>query len=303
MVQRHFDLEVWQPKKHYSADITVLTTYQQDFEPMAWFRPLEHAGHRVVVDHLFDSDVDTPSRRIHNRKLDLRSGHWMWYRTALLTSHYNYNNYQPQRAYTHDFLCLMNKTRDHRDQVMRDLALELKTARWSYVERGHNIGDPNEHSTNVFWLYYMNPEWYNSTCWHFVVESWVRSDAWFRSPQYPNYRTEVSEKSYKPLAYYQPFITLGSVQTLKFLHSQGFETFDNLWSEHYDNIAVDQIRVDTVINQVKDLVRTFNRHWMGWDTVTQKKLVHNHARFFDLSTVRQRFDQEIIGDIMEFVSQ
>ncbi len=282
MVTPHFDLVPWQPNQHYNKSDVVLAGFVQDFDSNAWFRPLEQAGHRVILDHLFDSDVDTVSYRINPDKLDLRSPHWMWYRTALLAAHYHYDQYRPNRSYTHDFLCLMNKVRDHRDRVMQDLAPELHTARWSYVDRNINIGDAMERATEVFWEYYMNPQWYDSTCWHLVVESYVRGDPWFLSPQFPNYKTEISEKSYKPLAYFQPFVVLGSVETLRFLRSQGFETFDNLWSEQYDTVTSDAARVDTVIQHVKDIVKTYNRHWTGWDTLTEQKMQHNHARFFDL---------------------
>lgn len=302
LVDPYFEITVWEPGTKYSPADTVLTTYQQDFLETPWFYKLEQQGNPVVVDHLFDSDVDSHSIRLSERKLELRSPHWMWYRTAILAAHHHYDQYRPQRSYTHDFLCLMNKIRDHRDRVMTDLAAELETARWSYVDRGHDIGDPEERNGSIFWEYYMNPQWYNSTCWHLVVESWVRSDVWFRSPSWPNYKTEISEKSYKPLAFFQPMIVLGSVDTLKFLRSQGFETFDNLWSEQYDSIESDAKRVDTVLAQVREVVRTYNRHWSGWDSVTEQKLAHNHARFFDLATVKQRFDTEIMGTIREFLN-
>lgn len=302
LVERHFEMIEWDPNGQYRQDDTVLVYFTNDFDDNSWFRPLEQAGHKIVLDHLFDSDVDTVSYRIHPNKLDLRSPHWLWYRTALLASHFGYDQYQPQPNYSHDFLCLMNKVRDHRDRVMHELATELRTARWSYVDRGIEIGDPNERATPVFWEYYMNPQWYDSTCWHFVVESYVRGDSWFLSPTFPNYKTEISEKSYKPLAYYQPFVVLGSVDTLKFLHSQGFETFDNLWDESYDSITGDHVRVSAVLDHVRDVVKTYNKNWTGWDRFTTEKLHHNHQRFFDLDTVQHRFDQEIISDIMKFIS-
>lgn len=303
LVTPHFDLVEWQPDAKYHTSDTVLAYFVQEFNEDAWYRPLERAGHKVILDHLFDSDVDTKSYLISDHKLDLRSPHWMWYRTALLASHYNYDQYRPARHYEHDFLCLMNKVRDHRDRVMNELRSELTTARWSYVDRGIDIGDVNERATEVFWEYYMNPQWYDSTCWHFVVESYMRGDPWFASPQFPNYKTEISEKSYKPLAYYQPFVTLGSVDTLSFLRSQGFETFDNLWSEYYDTIPGDVDRANFVIQHVKDIVKIYNKKWKGWDSLTEEKLEHNHNRFFDMDTVKLRFVQEIIGDIMEFVEQ
>jgi len=301
-VEQHFEMVEYDAGTQYAPNTPVLATYQQDFVPDAWFRTLEQRGHPVIIDHLYDSDVDTKSFRINDRKLDLRSGHWMWYSSALHAQHSGYDQYRPQPCYTHDFLCLMNKIRDHRDRVAQDLAPQLQTARWSYVDRGQDIGDAQERATPVFWEFYMNPNWYDSTCWHFVVESYMRSDSWFAAPEYPNYRTEISEKSYKPLAYFQPFVVLGSNHTLAFLQSQGFETFDNLWSEHYDTVASDQERLSTVFDLVRDIVQTYNRHWGTWDVVTQEKISHNHARFFDLDLVHQRFDAEIIGDIKEFLS-
>ena len=301
LVEQRFEMIEWQPDIVYQDDDIVLATFQQDFVPDAWFRPMERQGHRVIIDHLYDSDVDTPSLRLAPHKLELRSGNWMWYRTALLAAHFGYDQYRPSRAYTHDFLCLMNKIRDHRDRVMRDLGGELTHARWSYVDRGREIGDANERATPVFWEYYMNPQWYDSTCWHLVVESWMRGDAWFRNQTHPNYKTEISEKSYKPLAYFQPFIIIGSVGTLAFLRRQGFETFDHLWSEQYDVIQSDHARLEAVLMQVKEVVKTYNRYSPAWDRVTEKKLQHNHERFFDLDLVRQKFDDEIMGDLQEFV--
>lgn len=302
LVDVHFELVPWVPGTDTSTITAVLTTYQEDFLEHAWFRPWEQAGVPVIVDHLLDSDVDTVSFRLHDRKLDLRSGHWMWYKHSIMGSHFGYDQYRPKRNYTHDFLCLMNKMRDHRDRVMQDLAPELAHARWSYVDRGRQMNDPSEKNSPVFWLFYFNPEWYNTTCWHFVVESYMRSDRYFESPTYPNYRTEISEKSYKPLAHFQPMVVLGSVDTLKFLHSQGFETFSNLWPETYDSVASDSERLTTVFDLVRDITQTYNRHWGSWDSTTEQKLQHNHERFFDLATVRKRFEQEIIGDIREFLS-
>ena len=302
LVVEHFDLVEYDPVSTYSRDYSVLTVYQQDFEAEPWYRHLEQAGHKIVLDHLFDSDTATASFKMHDTKLDLRSPHWMWYHTAILAAHNGYDAMRFEPAYRWDFLCLMNKQRDHRDRVMHELAQPLESARWSYVDRGREIGDCEERATPVFWEYYNNPDWYNSTCWSLVVESYMRSDAWFRAPEYPNYRTEISEKSYKPMAYYHPAVVCGSVDTLKFLRSQGFETWDNLWDESYDGVPEDAARCDTVLNLVRDVVKTYNRDWGRWDLTTQLKLEHNHARFFDLDLVRRRFRDEIIADVLEFIS-
>lgn len=302
LVERWFDMVQYDPAETYQTSDAVMPTFIQAFRSEAWFRPLEQAGHRVVIDHLLDSDVDTGSRRLASNTLEIRNPNWMWINTALRDIAVGYDRYQPDRAYTHDFLCLMHKQRYHRDRVMQDLASELETARWSYVEKNKFIGDPQERATSVFWEFYMNPQWYDSTCWHLVVESWMRGDAYFFNPEHPNYKTEVSEKIYKPLAWFQPFVVVGSVDTLAFLRRQGFETFDNLWSESYDTITNDHTRLDFVIDHVKDIVKTYNRCSTGWDQLTQDKLSHNHARFYDVTAITRTFDEEIMRDIQEFLA-
>ena len=302
LVELHYDMVEFDPAVSYDRTDFVVSTFQQDFLIDPWYRPLEDAGHSIVIDHLWDSDVECGSFLLHNTKLDLRCKNWVWYHTALLADQNGYSQYLPKIDYTHDFLCLMNKIRDHRDAVASDLAPQLAHARWSYVDRGRLIQDDQERATPVFWEFYMNPQWYNSTCWSLVVESYMRSDWYFASPGGKSYQTEISEKSYKPLADWHPMIVCGSVNTLKFLHAQGFETFDNLWSEAYDAVPSDQARQQAVFDLVRDVVKTHNRQSQGWDKLTQQKLAHNKARFFDLEYIKKQFAEEIINDIEEFLS-
>ena len=237
---QYFDLEEYNPNERYSPhEYTVLTAYQTTFDSNPWWKSLQESGLKVIVDHLFDSDVDTTHRLLSDNMLELRSGNWMWYRTALLQAQAGYSTYKPEKNVTHTFLMLMNKIRDHRDWAQRDLAPLLPNARWSYVDRGIDLGDDRERSTPVFWEYYMHPDWYNSTAFSVVVESWQRTMPWVRNPEVPNYRTEVSEKIFKPLAYFHPFVCIGSEGTCRYLQRAGFETFGNLWDESYDNILDD----------------------------------------------------------------
>jgi hypothetical protein len=199
----------------------------------------------------------------------------------------------------------MHMIRDHRDRAIQTLAPVLDQALYSYVGRGRRL--PNDIDPtiplSVYWIYYFNPDWYNSTDFSVVVESYMRSDYWIPSegPGPIMYRTEVSEKIFKPLAYQHPFVVFGSVDTLKYLKREGFETFSNLWDESYDAIDNDAVRHAAVSERVIQIVNDvdFNQ---GFDALTQEKLAHNHARFFDTSMVEKRFVDEIIGDVLRFLS-
>lgn len=301
LVLLHFDLVQYESDRQYNpADTVILTTFWRAKNPdTAWYRDFQQAGFRIVVDHLYDSDVDTTSRLLDPLMLELRCGNWLWYNSALASQQFGYDQYQPQRDVKYSFIMLMNKAREHKDRVARDLAPLLSHARWSYVERGRDIGDPGENDPSKIWHLYMAPEWYDTAAFSVVVESWMRTDRWVETPRHPNYRTEVSEKIFKPIAYYHPFVCYGSEGTCRYLQREGFETFSNLWSEHYDTILNDNERFEAVTPVVFEAVK--NHSQAQYDTETQQKLQHNKHHYFDTALIQQRFQTEIIDVIQEFL--
>lgn len=75
----------------------------------------------------------------------------------------------------------------------------------------------------------------------------------------------ISEKTLRPLYLQKPFITVGPPKFLEYLHSCGFETFSDFWSEDYDNIEDPQERfisctqtinyvLSLPLNQIKSMV-------------------------------------------------
>lgn len=64
----------------------------------------------------------------------------------------------------------------------------------------------------------------------------------------------LSEKIFKPILSYQPFIVFGPFGYLCRLKSYGFKTFSNFWDESYDNIEDSKER----LNALLDLVRSLN---------------------------------------------
>jgi hypothetical protein len=132
----------------------------------------------------------------------------------------------------------------------------LEQGLYSYAERGRMLPNDFDREQQGYWLYYFNPEWYNTTCFSVVIESYMRSMSWHRNPEVPNYKTEISEKSFKPMAYRHPFITFGSVDTMKYLQREGFETFDNLWDESYDDEPDDSRRIEKIAQVLKHLEST-----------------------------------------------
>lgn len=306
VVEQFYDLVPYDPTQTYSpADSAVLTTHTSVLQTTPrWYTPLIDNGLKMIVDHLWDSDVDTPSV-VKDGHLILRNGNWVWVRECLWWAEMGYDQYRPQRDPKYTFFMPMNKTREHKDLVVQRLAPVLDTALYSYVERGKLLEGDCVHEPrpgHVFWEFYFNPWWYDSTVFSVVVESYMRTDAWTRNPVVPNYKTEVSEKIFKPMAFRHPFVTFGSFETLKYLQAQGFETWGNLWDESYDNIANDDQRHQAVSNLVMDIVKEYGTS-ANFDSLTEQKFEHNYRTFFDVPRMTKVFVDEIVGDIQKFLAQ
>ena len=305
LVKPYLKIEPWDQTQSYNpADTAILTTHVGALASVKWYQNFVDQGFRLVVDHLWDSDVDVPSK-IFDNTLILRNKNWIWYRESLYYKSAGYDQYQPRRNYRYKFLMPMHMIRDHRDLAIQTLAPVLDQALYSYVARGRRLPgdiDPSTQSS-VYWIYYFNPDWYDSTCFSVVVESYMRSDHWVPSegPGPIMYRTEVSEKIFKPLAYQHPFVVFGSVDTLKYLKREGFETFSNLWDESYDAIDNDADRHAAVSERVIQIVNEVDFS-LGLDALTQEKIAHNHARFFDTALIEKRFVDEIVGDVLRFLA-
>ena len=61
----------------------------------------------------------------------------------------------------------------------------------------------------------------------------------------------ISEKIWKPLYQFHPFIVVGRPHLLKYLKEIGFKTFDWLIDETYDTIEDNDIRMNAIITEIK----------------------------------------------------
>jgi hypothetical protein len=302
-IEKYFTLVEYNPAQTYSPNEYVLMVTYASMSRDQWYLPLAESGFKLIIDHLQDSDVERKST-VSDGVLTLRNPNWMWYWTSIEYLWCEYNNYIPNRQYKKAFLLLMNRIEWHRDQLINSIDNVLDQAVYSYVGRGITLDNDQWRNLGpniTRWISYTNLEWYNSTCFSVVAESWMRSLHWENSPR--SYKTEVSEKILKPLAFEHPFIVFGSVDTLAYLKSQGFTTFDNLFDESYDNIVDDVKRHQCATASVLSAVDLYKNNNLLIDKLTLEKLAHNRARFYDQETVVQRFRDEVIADMLEFIEK
>jgi hypothetical protein len=307
LVSQYFDIVEYSPGSTYSPATDLIGTFYAYKETTAqpWYAELEQAGHRIVVDHLWDSDVAlTPYTQ--GNQLIMHCPNWMWYLSCREFAHYGHESYVPNRNRGSAFLMLMNNPRWHRDAIIPMLHNAIDHAVYSYNSQGRHLDNDRPDSLSigakaVSWQRYMNPQWYDNTAFSVVVESYMRNTI------HPSgMRTEVSEKIFKPLAYWHPFVVAGSVDTLQYLKAQGFATFDNLFDESYDHILDDRIRLGTVCNTIDQITKEWQKYSSSptespeRSVETQKRVEHNHYHFFNHTYVDQQIIKEIIEPMLQY---
>lgn len=63
----------------------------------------------------------------------------------------------------------------------------------------------------------------------------------------------ITEKTYKPIAFKQPFILIAAPCSLRHVKNMGFKTFDRWWDESYDNIANHVTRFMKILDILKSI--------------------------------------------------
>jgi hypothetical protein len=146
------------------------------------------------------------------------------------------------------FICLNNKTRDHRDHLHNFLINNdlLRYFYFSYLQKKinfHEYGDFNKFYFSYFKdnnihfsshnlyknilnddLYTINfRDFFKKSFYYLITETTHSENIMF-----------ISEKTYKAFFHKIPFIIIGNPGSLKFLHQQGFKTFSPYIDESYD---------------------------------------------------------------------
>lgn len=242
-----------------------------------WVDPLNCQGYKIIVEHLWNSgpvDILTGSMLLTNRN-------WFWYSESLYYLSVGYDKYIPDKKYRKLALMPLWHSRPHKDMLYKKLTDMLDYLIYSYVEKGIDL--PNDQVTSQTRFNHFNPGWYDDTYFSIVAETRIDSEYFF-----------ISEKTFKPLAFYHPFVILGPQGILHYLRSIGFETYENVFDESYDNESDLESRLKKIVETIK------NYKQLPYDNIVQGKIKHNHDLFFNVDIVNERFRSEIIHPIFEY---
>jgi hypothetical protein len=290
---RHFNMVQHEPGQTYNKTDTFLVVNEAKLcYPNAsyWYRPFQQQGFKIVVDNLWEYKgqykVQFPPEDLPGTHV-AQCVNWFWYGESIWYKTDGTHNYIPNKQYKKLALMPINLDKPHRREMVIQFSEFLDSIIWSYASYGrtlHNDTDllPSGQPASR----HFNPEWYDDTYFSIVAES--KYEDW--------YDMFLTEKTFKPIAYYHPMVIMGQAGALAYLQSQGFETFSNLFDESYDS-EPDWVRR---VSKIKQAIKDFEP--VEYDQLTKQKLQHNHNLFFNTALVEQRIVDEVINPIYEYVS-
>ena len=109
---------------------------------------------------------------------------------------------------------------------------------------------------------------------HIVIETYI-SSMFF------------SEKTFKPIKYFQPFVMINAAGSLKKLKELGYRTFENYIDEGYDDIVNDQDRIEYAIKSAVEFMMQDNLPAILKDMFPILKHNHKILYYNSMNTLRR----------------
>jgi len=290
--QDYIDIEEFDPAKTYDKKHCVVIVDDRYYSEL--YLDIKSQGYRIIKDNTWDTGPNIKYQIVDN-ELTLCVTDWIWIYESTM---WRYNNYHLPREKTDPtkfFLLLMNLQRFNRDMLFTAVTNYLDDSLYSYVEKGIMLPDdkfiphPNHNATANDRFYV--PEWYSNTSFSLVSETQVSKELF------------VSEKIFKPLAYWHPFLVFGTPGTLNHIQKLGFKTFNHVIDESYDSELDTYKRFQKIEIILNDLYTEFkNTKTIFQDARTKEILEHNHALFFNQEKVKLLFTEQMLNPILEFAN-
>jgi hypothetical protein len=122
---------------------------------------------------------------------------------------------------------------------------------------------------------------YNATDIEIVLETLFDDD-----------RLHLTEKSLRPIALGQPFVLAATAGSLGYLRSYGFETFDSVWDESYDNITHPEQRLYAITDLMRQIA-----NWGPHERATKLAKAQAIADRNRLYFFSDKFFYQVVGEL------
>ena len=109
----------------------------------------------------------------------------------------------------------------------------------------------------------------------------------------------VSEKCWKPIAYFQPFILVGSAGSLKYMREFGFKTFHPFIDESYDNYKNPKRRFGLIEKEIVRIGKMTKEEIHEWYWSMEDILIHNYKLFMEYA--KEHNNKSFITELFDSV--
>lgn len=234
---------------------------------------------------------------------------WFWYNESLwytCDKNFQYHEYIPNRTNTKLFFMPIKRSKPFRTAIVDKFKDVLDNATWSYVERWcdgkHLVTKENNPVARIGWDRQFESNWYNDTYFSVAVETCygntdpIKEQNGIVSDECCPAELFITEKTYKPIAHQHPFMSMGMKGTLAHLRLMGFETYEHIFDESYDDLDFFEDRLEVVYNNIINFDRS-----KYLNPLTEQKIKHNYDKFYDRAQVLNGVKSELITPTLEWI--
>lgn len=328
ILQDKFELAIFNNAETYDKNTDLLVITRPESFNLDVLKKYLDAGFRLLIVNLWETrpfllskDFDSYLDNIllilgckqplnYGWKNVLAVPRWFWYNESLwytCDKNFQYQNYVPNRKNTKLFFMPIKRSKPFRTQTVEKLSEFLHNSIWSYVEQWtagvHLPTRADNPVARIGWDRQFEPSWYDDTYFTIAVETYISQTTieneikGIVSDHAGPCELFVTEKTFKPIAHQHPFIICGMKGTLNFLKENGFETFDHIFDEDYDNLDFFDLRLDAIYENVKNFSAE-----KYLDTLTEQKIKHNYDRFYNRSVVLDGVNKDLIIPMLEWIN-
>jgi hypothetical protein len=141
-----------------------------------------------------------------------------------------------------------------------------------------------DHIKSTDWSF-GDSRFYNETFCSIITETYIDNEIFF------------TEKTFKAFAFNHPFLLFGAARSLNYLRSIGFETFNSIFNEDYNNIQHPKDRFDSLCKEILTISTWSIEDCKAITNSIKPILDHNRQNL--LEYLPKRYEQDINRIIIE----
>lgn len=285
------------------------------------------------AQELYESYFPQNERKLLVRNLPFCLDHSSWYyndelerNTGICMNETDFYNTKGVIRDNH-FLMKIRCTRQHRLAILYKMVSDdlLKYGDWSFLSEKHRYNTTSiEHVINKYNLknlhldkikniYDVSPHLLKSerNLDYTKVNAWTDvhfkpyADSYFEicfETYTDKENKSLTEKVFKPIINFQPFLFVAFPGALQLLKELGFKTFDGFIDESYDSETNESIRIDMINNEINRLCKLSKEEINNWYWSMENILIYNHRHLLNHHK-RGLFGEKLIKEFSDITNR